>query len=151
MSNTIIVTGNLSRSPELRFSTQGTAIASFGVADNRSWKQGDEWKEEVTFWNVVAFKELAENACASLSKGSRVVIEGRVTINKWTDRDGNERQTPEIVANEIGAALRYATATIEKTERTSPGNSGGGGGNGGADPVYGDEEPFVRPSDIQDL
>ena len=161
--NTVTIVGNLTRDPELRFTTGGKGIASFGLAVNRRYQQNGEWQEKVSFFNVSAWDQLGENAAASLTKGSRVIVTGRLEQREYETQQGEKRNVVEIVADEIGPSLRWATATVERTQRTNAdgsqgggfqgGNSGGGrqgggsqGGNSGggrpADPVYGDEEPF---------
>jgi single-strand DNA-binding protein len=154
-SNSVTVIGNLTRDPELRFTTGGRGMASFGLAVNRRYQQNGEWQEQTSFFNVVCWGDLGENAATSLSKGSRVIVTGRLEQRSWETQDGEKRSVVEIVADEVGPSLRWATAQIERTERSGGdgGFSGGGGGGGshagassGAsrqpDPIYGDEEPF---------
>jgi single-strand DNA-binding protein len=125
------------------------------VAVNRVWtdRQTNEKKEATSFFNVVAWREMAENAGESLTKGSRVVVTGRLEQRSWETPDGEKRSVVEIVADEIGPSLRWATAQVVRNERRSGdggGFSGGpsaGGGGGQSRPVsnepsYGDEEPF---------
>jgi single-strand DNA-binding protein len=153
--NTVTVIGNVTRDPELRFTPSGQAIASFGLAVNRRWqnRQTSEWEEATSFFNVVAWREMAENAGESLTKGSRVIVTGRLEQRSWETPDGEKRSVVEVVADEIGPSLRWATAQVVKNERRSGdggGFSGGGGGGGGGGgrpaanepPPYGDEEPF---------
>jgi single-strand DNA-binding protein len=151
-SNSVTVIGNLTRDPELRFTTGGRGMASFGLAVNRRYQQNGEWQEQTSFFNVVCWGDLGENAATSLSKGSRVIVTGRLEQRSWETQDGEKRSVVEIVADEVGPSLRWATAQIERTERSSGdgGFSGGGGSHAGAasggsrqpDPIYGDEEPF---------
>jgi single-strand DNA-binding protein len=145
MSNSITVTGNLTRDPELRFTTGGRAVASFGLAVNRRYQQNGDWKEEVSFFNVVAWGDLGENIATSLTKGSRTIVTGRLQQRSYEDSSGEKRSVVEIIADEAGPSLRWATAQVERTERTT----GDGGYQGDrapagtlADPIYGDEEPF---------
>jgi single-strand DNA-binding protein len=150
--NTVTVVGNLTRDPELRFTTGGKGIASFGVAVNRRYQQNGEWQEKVSFFNVSAWDTLGENAAASLTKGTRVIITGRLEQREYETQQGEKRNVVEIVADEIGPSLRWARAEVERTQRSSEG--GGTGNTGGsnrpaaasagrpADPIYGDEEPF---------
>ncbi len=167
--NTVTIVGNLTRDPELRFTTGGKGIASFGLAVNRRYQQNGEWQEKVSFFNVSAWDQLGENAAASLTKGSRVIVTGRLEQREYETQQGEKRNVVEIVADEIGPSLRWATATVERTQRTNTDGSQGGGYQGGqgsqggqgggrqgggnspsgnagggrpADPVYGDEEPF---------
>lgn len=145
MSNTVTVTGNLTRDPELRFTTGGRGVASFGLAVNRRYQQNGEWTEQVSFFNVTAWGDLGENCAASLTKGSRAIVTGRLEQRSW-EHEGEKRSVVEIVADEIGPSLRWATAVISRTER-----SGGDGGyqgdaapktGGKSEPVYLEEEPF---------
>ena len=151
--NSITVVGNITRDPELRFTGSGQAKTNFGLAVNRRWqnKQTNEWEEQVSFFNVVAWGEMGENASESLQKGSRVIVTGRLDQRSWETEDNEKRSVGEIVADEIGPSLRWATAQVTKTERKGPNDGGGGGGGGGAaaasrpvansEPAY-DEEPF---------
>ena len=150
--NTVTVVGNLTRDPELRFTNSGQANASFGVAVNRRWqnRQTQEWEEQVSFFNVVCWAEMAENAAESLTKGMRVVVTGRLEQRSWETKEGDKRSVVEIRADEIGPSLRWASAQVTRNER-----SDGGGGRPAPRPTattqnepaagagYGyDEEPF---------
>ena len=151
--STVTIVGNLTRDPELRFTAGGKGIANFGVAVNRRWQQGGEWQEKVSFFNVTAWDTLGENIAASLTKGTRVIVTGRLEQREYETKEGEKRNVVEIVADEIGPSLRWARAEVERIARDGGGNSGGGtnsnaGGGGSSsgsrapDPVYGDEEPF---------
>ena len=147
--STVTLIGNLTRDPELRYTTGGRGVASFGLACNRRYQQNGEWQEQVSFFNVVAWGSLGENVAASLTKGTRVIVTGRLEQRSWETQDGEKRSVVEVVADEVGPGLRWAQAQVERNERTGGdgGFSGGGGGGGGGggrqpDPVYGDEEPF---------
>lgn len=137
------LTGNLTRDPELRFTTGGRAVCSFGLAVNRRWKNkaGDGWDEETSFFNIVAWGDMAENVATSLTKGSRVTCTGRLQQRSWETPENEKRSVVELVADEIGPSLRWATAQIERTERAK-GTPGGGYSGDEAAAVYGDEEPF---------
>ncbi len=151
-SNSITLIGNLTRDPELRYTTGGRGVASFGIAVNRRYQQNNEWVEQVSFFNVVCWGELGENAAATLTKGSRAIVTGRLEQRSY-ETNGEKKSIVEVVADEVGPSLRWAQAQIERTERTGGGdggNAGGGSGGGGGgnsgprqpDPIYGDEEPF---------
>jgi single-strand DNA-binding protein len=131
--NSVTVVGNVTRDPELRFTPTGQARASFGLAVNRRWqnRQSGEWEEAVSFFDVVCWREMAENASESLSRGSRVIVTGRLEQRSWETQEGEKRSKIEIVADEIGPSLRWATASITKNERRGPGEGGGPGGPGG--------------------
>lgn len=114
----IALAGNLTRDPELKFTLGGRSIASFGVAENRRWKDNDgEWQEAVTYWNVQAWGELGENVAQSLKKGDRVVVRGRIEIRQYETDDGEKRSITEITAYNVGPDLSYATAEVTKIER----------------------------------
>ena len=143
--STVTLVGNLTKDPELRYTQSGRGIANFGIAVNRRYQQNNEWQEEVSFFNVVAWGDLGENAAASLSKGNRVVVTGRLQQRSYETRDGEKRNVVEVVADELGPSLRWAQVQIERISRDSAGGGGGGGGTAprpAPDPVYGDEEPF---------
>src|SRR3954452_13033444 len=155
--NNITVIGNCTRDPELRFTPSGMAVAAFGLAVNRRWqnRQTNEWEEAVSFFDVTCWQQLAENVSESVQKGTRVVVTGRLDQRSWETQDGEKRSKVEIVADEVGPSLRYATAQVVRNERRDGfdggGSSSGGGGNApAARPVANeapagydmDEEPF---------
>ena len=143
--STVTIVGNVTRDPELRYTPSGAANATFGVAVNRRWRdqQTNDWKEQVSFFDVVCWREMADNVCESLSKGTRVVVTGRLEQRSWEDNDGNKRSKVEIVADEIGPSLRWASAEITRNERRTPegGGQAGGGQGGGSRPVQNTPEP----------
>ena len=117
------LTGNVTRDPELRFTSSGQPVASFGLAVNRRWQNRatSEWEEATSFFEVECWKELAENVSWSITRGARVIVAGRIDQQRWEGPDGEHRQKYVVVADEVGASLRYATVQIEKTERRSTG------------------------------
>tara|TARA_R110000764_G_scaffold148376_1_gene236276 strand:+ start:3406 stop:3828 length:423 start_codon:yes stop_codon:yes gene_type:complete len=117
--NIINIVGTIGKEPELRYTTSGRGICSFSVATNRKWKnkQNDKWEEETCWHNIVAWAELGENAAASLVKGNRVMVSGRLSNRSYDDREGNKKYITEIIADNIGAELRFATCTVERIER----------------------------------
>ena len=123
--NTITVIGNFTRELELRFTPSGQSTASFGLAVNRRWqnRQTQEWEEATSFFDVVCWRELAENASSSLHKGTRVIVTGRLEQRSWENQEGEKRSKVEIVADEIGPSLRWASAQVEKNERRGPGDA----------------------------
>ena len=132
--NTVTLVGNITRDPELRFIPSGQAIATFGLAVNRRWqnRQSGEWEEQVSFFNISAWGDLGENAAASCPKGTRVIVTGRLEQRSYETQQGEKRSVVEIVADEIGPSLRWAQATVNRTERSSgDGAQGGQGGQGG--------------------
>lgn len=145
--NTITIIGNVTRDPELRYLTSGTALAQLGVAVNRRYQQNGEWQEDTSFFDVVCWRDLADNVSESISKGDRIIVTGRLEQRSWETQDGDKRSKVEIVADEVGPSLRWATARIEKIRRDGPPAGGGGGGSYDAPrnepPAYDDaEEPF---------
>ena len=149
--STVTIVGNLTRDPELRFTAGGKGVASFGVAVNRRYQVNGEWQEKVSFFNVTAWDTLGENAAASLTKGTRIMVTGRLEQREYETTAGEKRNVVEIVADELGPSLRWARAEVERTQRTGPDGTPAGGNRASAsapaggrtsDPVYGDEEPF---------
>ena len=154
--NNVTVVGNCTRDPELRFTSSGQAVATFGLAVNRRWqnRQTQEWEEATSFFDVTCWGDLGDNVSESLGKGSRVIVTGRLEQRSWETPEGEKRSRVEIIADEVGPSLRWATAQVTKTDRKGPGDGGGGnyGGGGGqpSRPVANspsdggnyDEEPF---------
>ena len=144
--NTITLVGNLTRDPELRFTTGGRGVASFGIAVGRRYQVNGEWQEQTSYFNITAWGQLGENAAATLAKGSRVIVTGRLEQREYTTRDGDKRTAIEVVADELGPSLRWATAQVERQSGQGGGGGGRGGNSGGGgnapDPYMGDEEPF---------
>ncbi len=151
MDNTVTITGNATREPELRFTPSGQAVASFGMAVNRRWqnRQTQEWEEAVSFFDVTAWAQLAENAAETIAKGTRVTVTGRLDQRSWENQEGEKRSKVEIVADDVAVSLRWATAEVVRNERSDGAGGGGGRPSGGgaprndAPPPYNpDEEPF---------
>jgi single-strand DNA-binding protein len=144
--NTITLVGNLTRDPELRFTTGGRGVASFGIAVGRRYQVTGEWQEQTSYFNITAWGQLGENAAATLAKGSRVIVTGRLEQREYTTRDGDKRTAIEVVADELGPSLRWATAQVERQSGQGGGggnrNANSGAANRGDDPYMGDEEPF---------
>lgn len=99
--NKVMLIGNLTRDPELRYTPQGTPVVSFGIATNREWTVEGVKKEAADFHNVVAWNKLAEICDQLLSKGDKAYVEGRLQTRDWTDTDGNKRYKTEVVINEM--------------------------------------------------
>jgi single-strand DNA-binding protein len=115
------ITGNLTRDPEIRYTRDGQATTSLSVAVNRRWqnRQTQEWEESTSFFDIVCWRDLAENVALSLTKGARVVVTGRLEQRSWETEDGETRTKVELVADDIGASLRFATVDIHKVQRHS--------------------------------
>ncbi len=117
--NTITIVGNITRDPELKFLNSGQAAVRLSVAVNRRWqnRQTQEWEERVSYFEVTGYGPMAENAANSLSKGTRVVVTGRLEQRSWETENGDKRSIVEINADEIAPSLRFATAVVTKTPR----------------------------------
>lgn len=100
--NKVMLIGNLTRDPEMRYTPQGTAVCTFGVATNRSWTaESGEKKEEADFHNIVAWNKLAEICAQLLKKGRKVYVEGRLSTRSWQTADGTQKQRTEVVINDM--------------------------------------------------
>ncbi len=134
-SRSTTLTGNLTRDPELRFSAKGTAWCTAGLAVNRRNRRDDGSFEELPaeFYQLTCFGDLAEHVAESLAEGDRVVASGKLELETWTGRDGTERTTTKLLADDIGPSLRFATATVNRVQRRGPSDAA----------AYADgEEPF---------
>ena len=144
--NSVTLVGNITRDPELRFTATGQATATFGLAVNRRWqnRQTNDWEEATSFFNIVCWREMAENASESLTKGARIIVTGRLEQRSWEDREtGDKRSVVEVVADEIGPSLRWATAEVKRNDRRGPAEAGVSAGRAVANEPGGyDEEPF---------
>jgi len=130
MSNNVTLIGNLVDDPELRFTPSGVAMAKIRMAVNRRWQKDGEWQEDTSFFTGTVWREQAESAAESLQKGARVIVTGRLEQRTWETDQGDKRSVVEIQIDEIGPSLRWATASVNKTQR-SGGEWGGGGQAGG--------------------
>jgi len=130
----ITVVGNLTADPELRFTASGAAVASFTVASTpRTFdRQSNEWKDgDALFMRCSVWRETAENVAESLTKGARVVVQGRLVQRSFETREGEKRTVVELQVDEVGPSLRYATAKVTRAQRGGGGGGfNGGGGNG---------------------
>ena len=143
-TNSVTLIGNLVDDPELRFTPSGVAMAKVRFAVNRRYQRNGQWEEETSFFGGTLWRDAAENAAESLQKGMRVIVTGRLEQRTWETQEGEKRSKVEVVADEVGPSLRWATASVSKNERR--------GGDGGYDgpppsqsqaPAYNsDEEPF---------
>jgi single-strand DNA-binding protein len=150
--NNVSITGNLTRDPELRFTATGQQNASFGLAVNRKWqnRQTNATEEATSFFDVICWGTLADNVAQSLTRGTRVVVTGRLDQRSWENQEGEKRSKIEITADEVAPSLRWATVKIEKNSRRSPEDGPVAARDGGGlRPVpneapggYSDEEPF---------
>jgi single-strand DNA-binding protein len=131
---TITVVGNLTADPELRFTQAGAAVASFTVASTpRTFDRASgEWKDgEALFLRCSIWRQAAENVAESLTRGMRVIVQGRLRQRTFDTKEGEKRTVIEMEVDEVGPSLRYATAKVNKASRGSGGGGGGGGFGGG--------------------
>jgi single-strand DNA-binding protein len=129
----LTVVGNLTADPELRFTPSGAAVANFTVASTPRMfdRQTNEWKDgEALFLRCNIWREAAENVAESLTRGSRVIVQGRLKQRSFETREGEKRTVVELEVDEIGPSLRYATAKVNKASRSGGGGGGFGGGGG---------------------
>lgn len=118
MSSNVTLIGNLVDDPELRFTPSGVAMAKIRMAVNRRWRgQDGEWQENTSFFTGTIWREQAEQAAESLQKGARVIVSGRLEQRSWETESGERRSVVEVQIDEIGPSLRWATATVNKTQR----------------------------------
>jgi single-strand DNA-binding protein len=139
--NRVILMGNLTRDPELRYTGNGTAVCTLGLAVNRRVKKGERWEEEASFFDIVVFGKTAENSAEYLAKGRPVLIEGELTQRRWESQDGQKRSKIEVVASQV----RF----LGSRPGGAKGEAAGGGGSGGEaapdegpPPITDDEIPF---------
>ena len=134
----ITIIGNLTADPEMRFTPSGAAVASFTVASTpRTFdRQAGEWKDgETLFMRCSIWRDAAENVAESLTKGTRVIVQGRLVQRSFTTREGENRTVVEMQVDEIGPSLRYAKAQVTRQPRGG-GQGGGFGGNQGGQGGY---------------
>lgn len=118
----VTIIGNVAGEPQLRFSPGGVAVLNFTLANTPRNKdrQSDQWVDGETMWvRVTAFRKDAENAAESLQKGTRVIATGRLSQEVWTDKEGQERTSLKLLADEIGASMKFATLEVKKAARGS--------------------------------
>ena len=151
MSTPVTLTGRLVAGPELRFSAKGQPVGRFTVVTSRRVRdiQTGEWSDaDTSFWDCVAFGQLAENIAESLGKGTAVLVTGRAAQEEWETKDGQKRRSIKVTAEEVAPSLRFATCKVSKVARSRP---EGSGGRGQAEPDpwasapaggYSDEPPF---------
>jgi single-strand DNA-binding protein len=119
-NNVITLVGNITDDPELRFTPGGAAVANFTIAVNRRQPgQNGGWEDKLDgFFRCNAWREMAENVAESLQKGTRIVVVGRLQQRSWEDQEGNRRSVVEVLVDEVGPSLRWATASIQKSNRS---------------------------------
>jgi len=150
---TITIIGNLTDDPELRFTPNGAAVANFTVASTPRFldKTTNEWKDgDALFLRCSIWRQAAENVAESLTRGARVIVSGRLKQRSYETKEGEKRTVYEVEVDEVGPSLKYATAKVNKIQRTggggggfgggAPSGGGGGGGFGGGAPA---EDPWA--------
>jgi single-strand DNA-binding protein len=121
--NQVTIVGNLTDDPELRYTPNGAAVVKFRVAVNRRFKdEAGNWKDgETSYFSVNAWRSLGENIAESLTRGTRVVVTGRLQMRSWENQEGEKRSVIEIEADEVGPSLKWATAKVDRQSRSSGG------------------------------
>jgi single-strand DNA-binding protein len=151
----VTVVGNLTNDPELRFTPSGAAVASFTVASSSRYldKTTNEWKDgDPVYMRCSVWRQYAENVAESLQKGTRVIAQGRLKQRSYETREGEKRTVVEMEVDDVGPALRYATAKVNRVQRQGGGFGDGSGGAGApaaptddpwaSGPAASDEPPF---------
>ena len=117
MSTPVTLRGRLTRDPEMRYSNAGKPVTRFAVVTSRRVKdqQTGEWEDrDTTFWECVAFGQLAENCAESLEKGTAVIVQGNAAQEEWTTKDGEKRKSMKVTADEVAPSLRFHSAKVSK-------------------------------------
>jgi single-strand DNA-binding protein len=123
MSTPVTLTGRLTADPEMRYSAKGSPVAKFSVVTSRRVRddKSGEWSDaDTSFWDCVAFGQLAEHVAESLAKGTAVLVVGRAAQRTWETKEGEKRRSIEVTADEVAASLRFATCKVMKAERSRP-------------------------------
>jgi single-strand DNA-binding protein len=143
----VTVVGNLTNDPELRFTPSGAAVASFTIASNSRYldKTTNEWKDgEPVYMRCSVWRQYAENVAESLTRGTRVIATGRLKQRSYETREGEKRTVVEMEVDDVGPALRTATAKVTKVARAGGGGFGGdGGGFGGQPAAASNDDPWA--------
>jgi len=147
----LTIVGNITNDPELRFTPSGAAVASFTVASNSRYldKTTNEWKDgEPVFMRCSVWRQYAENVAESLTRGTRVIVTGRLKQRSYDNRDGQKVTVMEMEVDDVGPALRTATAKVTKVARAGGGGFGGDGGGfgGGTGGGGGNDDPWANQS-----
>ena len=145
----ITMVGNLVADPELRYTPNGAAVANFRIASTPRVfdRQSNEWKDgEALFMSCSIWREAAENVSESLQRGSRVIVTGRLKSRSYETKEGEKRTVTELEVDEVGPSLRYATAKVNKTQRSGGGGGYSGGGQGGGGQQGGGDDPWATPA-----
>jgi single-strand DNA-binding protein len=141
INNAVTIVGNVTDDPELRFTPSGLPVATFTVAVNSRIRKNDAWEDRNDgFFRCSCWRDMAENVAESLTKGTRVMVVGKIQEQRWEDQEGGKRSRVEIQVDEVGPTLRWATVQVTKSQRSSGGSGGGGsdwgsGSSGGGSPA----------------
>ena len=147
--NQITIAGNLTDDPELKYTPNGAAVVNFTVAWSPRYKDEStgEWKDgDTSFFRCNAWRALAENVAESLTRGTRVVVSGRLKQRSWETQEGERRSVFEIEVDEVGPSLKWATARVEKTSRSGGGSWSAGAQQNAAPVGVSEETPLDAPN-----
>jgi len=137
--NTVTIVGNVTRDPELRFTPSGLPVCGFGVAWNQRNRDGEDTAH---FFEVTCWQSLAENVSESITKGTRVIVYGRLDWSSWETEQGEKRNQVKLIADEVAASLRWSTVDVTRNE--SRGGDAGGGNTGISEPSSGNNPPMTE-------
>lgn len=139
----VVIIGNLTRDPELRYTSGNKAVTNFSVASNNRFQVNGEWQEEVSFFNCTVWNSQGENLAASCVKGTRVIVTGRLKQRTYEDKESVSRSVVEVIVDEVGPSMRWARADVTRVAGKEPATVGAPSGDrGNGDPAFGNEEPF---------
>jgi single-strand DNA-binding protein len=146
LGNTVNVVGNVTRDPELRYTPNGASVTNFSVAWNRRYERNGQQVEEVSYFDVTCWGSLADNVAASITKGNRVMVTGRLDQRSWETPQGDKRSKIEITADDVAPSLRWASVEVTRNPRDDNFGGGGGGyGGGGNAPAQNQPAPAPAP------
>jgi single-strand DNA-binding protein len=150
----VTLVGNLTDDPELRFTPSGAAVANFTVASTPRFldKQTNEWKDgDALFMRCNVWRQAAENVAESLQRGMRVIVTGRLKQRSYETKEGEKRTVYEVEVDEVGPSMRYATAKVNKVQRSGGSGGGGFGGGGGNSAGGATDDPWATPAPAGDF
>ena len=119
----ITISGNLTTDPVIRYTANGRASLAGGVAVNRRWQTNGEWQEATSFINFKAYGQIAENIAATCTKGMRVMLTGRPETSEYVDKDGVNRKAFDVIVDDMGPSLKFATAVVDRITRDNGGQN----------------------------
>lgn len=145
--NEVKLLGNMTNDPELKFTPSGTAVLNFSMATNRRYKQGEEWKDEVAYHNIVVWGNLAQGLATRAKKGTRVLVDGRLQTRSWEGNDGKKNYRTEIVANNVLLIDRFNRDAADGAAMPSSTSPAAASMSSAADMDMGDEGT-INPDDL---